>query len=79
MSFEPGNINYRGKSGDVYHWSVGEHNSFYWHKDWMHIAEDMTGLYKKAELDIPEGEQPTERDALAAIKGYVKKILNRAS
>ncbi len=28
--------------------------SFYWHPDWLHIAEDETGLYGKHEIEVEQ-------------------------
>ena len=41
--------------------------AYYWHPDWLHIAEDALGEHKKADLEVPDGEAATEEHAKAAI------------
>ncbi|MDF2154322.1 hypothetical protein [Vibrio sp. CAU 1672] len=72
--FTMDDLSYNGVHKGVHSWDhpTGG-NPYYWHPDWLHIAEDAMGLQSKGDLDVPEGETPTEEHAKQAIL----KDLNR--
>ena len=66
--FTMDDLSYRGIHEGVHSWDHPEgNNPYYWHPDWLHIAEDALGVHPKAELDVPEGEAATPENAKAAI------------
>ncbi len=66
--FTMDDFSYRGVHQGVHSWDHPEgNNPYYWHPDWLHIAEDALGVHPKAELDVPEGEAATPEHAKAAI------------
>lgn len=66
--FTMDDLSYRGVHEGVHSWDHPEgNNPYYWHPDWLHIAEDALGVHPKAELDVPEGEAATPEHAKAAI------------
>ncbi len=66
--FTMDDLSYQGVHQGVHSWDHPEgNNPYYWHPDWLHIAEDALGVHPKAELDVPEGEAATPEHAKAAI------------
>ncbi|ARO98881.1 hypothetical protein QNE88_003810 [Vibrio alginolyticus] len=66
--FTMDDLSYRGKHKGVHSWDhPGSTTPYYWHPDWLHIAEDALGEHKKADLEVPDGETATEEHAKAAI------------
>ncbi|MGR5155714.1 hypothetical protein [Vibrio owensii] len=66
--FTMDDLSYRGVHKGVHSWDHPEgNNPYYWHPDWLHIAEDALGVHAKVELEVPEGETATEEHAKAAI------------
>ena len=66
--FTMDDLSYRGVHKGVHSWDHPEgNNPYYWHPDWLHIAEDALGVHPKAELEVPEGETATEEHAKVAI------------
>ncbi|EGR8989531.1 hypothetical protein I8D52_001514 [Vibrio vulnificus] len=74
-------IQYKGETNGVHSWTAPSGQPYYWHPDWLHIAEDATGSHPKQELDVEEGSQPTEKHAMKAILKHMndwtaKKLAN---
>ncbi|BCN23857.1 hypothetical protein [Vibrio alfacsensis] len=66
--FTMDDLSYRGVHKGVHSWDHPDSSiPYYWHPDWLHIAEDALGVHPKAKLDVPEGEVATEEHAKAAI------------
>ncbi len=66
--FRMEDLNYIGMKDGVHSWDHPQAtNPYYWHPDWLHIAEDAMGIYPKEPLDVKEGESATEEDAKKAI------------
>ncbi|MCS0048342.1 MULTISPECIES: hypothetical protein [Vibrio diabolicus subgroup] len=66
--FTMDDLSYRGKHKGVHSWDHPSGTTpYYWHPDWLHIAEDALGEHKKADLEVPDGEAATEEHAKAAI------------
>ncbi|TKB49343.1 hypothetical protein FCL40_08385 [Ferrimonas sediminicola] len=72
MDWEPGNINYQGQESGVHRWQVDSELTLYWHPDWLHLAEDITGLHHRVPLEVPQGETASEAHALKAVERVVK-------
>ncbi|WP_447061252.1 hypothetical protein [Vibrio alginolyticus] len=60
-------IKYKGESNGVHSWSSPSGQPYYWHPDWLHVAEDATGTHPKQKLEVEKTEVPTEKHALKAI------------
>ncbi|MCT8985260.1 hypothetical protein [Shewanella phaeophyticola] len=43
MSYSIKDLIYKGEKSGVHGWNTLEGATFYWHPDWLHIAEDITG------------------------------------
>lgn len=70
--FKIEDLSYNGVEKGVHSW---EHPSsdqpYYWHPDWLHIAEDITGLHAQKPLDLAQGETATEEHAKQAIINHL--------
>ncbi|MBC7005351.1 hypothetical protein BIZ37_22535 [Photobacterium sp. BZF1] len=67
MKYTAGDLDYKGEESGVHNWITKQGKSFYWHPDWLHIAEDQTGLHAKQQLDIVGDEKGTKDHAVLAI------------
>ncbi|WP_264875615.1 hypothetical protein [Vibrio agarivorans] len=65
------NIEYRGETNGVHSWSSPSGQPYYWHPDWLHIAEDAAGSHPKQPLDVKDGHQPTKEHAISAILAHL--------
>ncbi|MBO1896420.1 hypothetical protein [Shewanella sp. BF02_Schw] len=72
MRVNTSDLIYQGEKSGVHNWNTFSGNSFYWHPDWLHIAEDMTGHKALEKIDITEGEA-TKTDAENAILKHLNK------
>lgn len=43
MTYTVGDLVYNGERNGVHNWESMSGMHFYWHPDWVHIAEDETG------------------------------------
>lgn len=66
MKYSLGDLVYQGEVSGVHNWNTISGTSFYWHPDWLHIAEDMTGIKPSADID-PSEKKATKSDAEKAI------------
>ncbi|WP_299018661.1 hypothetical protein [uncultured Photobacterium sp.] len=73
MKYKAQDLNYKGDNCGVHNWMTEQGKSFYWHPDWLHIAEDETGLRGKHELEITEGDKVTQDHAVTAILKHLNK------
>ncbi|GAK18103.1 LOW QUALITY PROTEIN: hypothetical protein JCM19053_1604 [Vibrio sp. JCM 19053] len=64
-------IKYKGESNGVHSWSSPSGQPYYWHPDWLHVAEDATGTHPKQKLEVEKTEVPTEKHALKASLKHV--------
>ncbi|MDE1236781.1 hypothetical protein L9W76_02525 [Vibrio aestuarianus] len=64
---EAENLQYKGQSNGVHSWTTPSGQPYYWHPDWLHIAEDATGLHPKQALEVKEGEKVNQTHAVSAI------------
>lgn len=67
------NLQYNGETNGVHGWMTPSGQPYYWHPDWLHIAEDATGLKPKQALDVAENEQATKKHAVSAILKHINQ------
>lgn len=66
--FTMDDLSYNGVHQGVHRWDHPESGDpYYWHPEWLHIAEDAMGLYPKRNLKVPEGTVANEEHAKQAI------------
>ncbi|MGF1770964.1 hypothetical protein ACP3V5_14425 [Vibrio maritimus] len=65
--FTQNDIQYSGESNGVHKWESTSGQPYYWHPDWLHVAEDETGLHPKQDLDVGSSEEATKEHAASAI------------
>ncbi len=66
MSYKIQDLIYQGEKGGVRNWSTIGGASFYWHPDWLHIAEEATGISATANIECTK-EKATENEAAETI------------
>jgi len=66
MLYKVSDLIYQGEKGGVRNWNTISGNSFYWHPDWLHIAEEATGMTPTTSIECTE-EKATESEAAEAI------------
>ncbi|NOH80558.1 hypothetical protein F0231_12480 [Vibrio sp. RE86] len=71
--YDSSHIEYKGETNGVHSWSTPTGQPYYWHPDWLHIAEDATGSHPKQELDVSEGETVSEKHAIKAILSHLNQ------
>jgi hypothetical protein len=69
--YNENHIEYKGESNGVHSWNSPTGQPYYWHPDWLHIAEDATGSYPKQDLEVDQGESPTQQHAVKAILSHI--------
>ncbi|MCW8335748.1 hypothetical protein J4N42_05785 [Vibrio sp. SCSIO 43135] len=69
--YDETNIEYKGESNGVHSWIAPHGQPYYWHPDWLHIAEDATGSHPKQPLEMADGEAATQKHAITAILKHV--------
>ncbi|OAN17886.1 hypothetical protein A3K86_02925 [Photobacterium jeanii] len=67
MKYKAHDLNYKGENSGVHNWITEDGKSYYWHPDWLHIAEDQTGLHAKEQLEVKTGDHGTKDHAITAI------------
>ncbi|MBA5761623.1 hypothetical protein H2O73_04620 [Vibrio sp. 404] len=66
--FTMDDLSYNGVHQGVHSWNHPDSaNPYYWHPEWLHIAEDAMGLHPKIKLEVPEGHIASEEHAKQAI------------
>ncbi|PKF49969.1 hypothetical protein [Enterovibrio nigricans] len=78
--FKLEDLKYRGESNGVHSWNLAHGQPYYWHPDWLHVAEDITGQVPLAEghLDVKEGEKATHEHALRAILKHINEWVHKS-
>ncbi|KGY12173.1 hypothetical protein NM22_12925 [Vibrio tubiashii] len=71
--YDSSHIEYKGETNGVHSWISNSGQPYYWHPDWLHIAEDATGSHPKQQLEVSEGEAPTEKHAVKAILSHLNQ------
>lgn len=69
--YDESHIEYKGESNGVHTWISPSGQPYYWHPDWLHIAEEATGSHPKQSIELGEGETATKQHALKAILSHV--------
>ncbi|MCC2522249.1 hypothetical protein CKF94_12525 [Vibrio coralliilyticus] len=69
--YDESHIEYKGESNGVHSWIAPHGQPYYWHPDWLHIAEDATGSHPKKGIDVDQNEKPTEKHAVKAILSHL--------
>ncbi|GIU06011.1 hypothetical protein [Shewanella morhuae] len=72
MGYSVKDLIYKGEKAGVHNWQTLEGASFYWHQDWLHIAEDMTGYSATANIDT-DSEKATQNEAAQTIVNHLNK------
>lgn len=72
MKFSLGDLVYQGEVSGVHNWNTLSGTKFYWHPDWLHIAEDMTGIKSPVQIEANK-EKATKSDAEQAIIDHLNK------
>ena len=72
MKYSLGDLVYQGETSGVHNWNTLAGTSFYWHPDWLHIAENMTGHTPAIAME-PSDSKPTKNDAAAVIVKHLNK------
>jgi cell wall assembly regulator SMI1 len=72
MRVNTSDLIYQGEKSGLHNWNTFSGTSFYWHPDWLHIAEDMTGHKALEKIDTPKGAA-TKADAENAILKHLNK------
>ncbi|MGF1750401.1 MULTISPECIES: hypothetical protein [Vibrio] len=65
--FTESDIQYRGESNGVHKWEASNGQPYYWHPDWLHVAEDEMGLHARAKLNVEESATPSKAHAISAV------------
>ncbi|KQH84327.1 hypothetical protein [Vibrio furnissii] len=66
-------LDYRGETNGIHQWNAPSGQPYYWHPDWLHIAEDTTGQKAPTPLDIKPGQTATKQHAIAAILKHINQ------
>ncbi len=66
MSYSIEDLIYKGEKSGVHGWNTLAGATFYWHPDWLHIAEDITGHSAMTGITPAKGK-PNKADAETAI------------
>lgn len=71
--YDSSHIEYKGESNGVHSWIAPSGQPYYWHPDWLHIAEDAIGSHPKQALDVSAGETANEKHAVTAILSHLNQ------
>ena len=69
--YDESHIEYKGESNGVHSWIAPHGQPYYWHPDWLHIAEDATGSHPKKDIEVDQNEKVTEKHAIRAILSHL--------
>ncbi|ARD23528.1 MULTISPECIES: hypothetical protein [Shewanella] len=72
MKYSMSDLIYQGEKAGVHNWNTVSGNSFYWHPDWLHIAEDMTGHKATAKIETT-AKVATQQQAQDTIVKHLNK------
>ncbi|MEZ9058156.1 hypothetical protein [Vibrio pelagius] len=70
---EAEHLEYKGESNGVHSWTTPSGQPYYWHPDWLHIAEDATGSHPKEKLDLVDDQPATKKHAVSAILKHINQ------
>ncbi|MCL9781150.1 hypothetical protein M9194_06885 [Vibrio sp. S4M6] len=77
--FDETHIDYHGESNSVHSWTSPHGQPYYWHPDWLHIAEDALGAKPLEKIDVSQGEKPHKKHAIKAILKHVNEWAHKKS
>ncbi|NOH96881.1 hypothetical protein [Vibrio sp. 99-70-13A1] len=66
-------LDYKGESNGVHSWTTPSGQPYYWHPDWLHIAEDATGSHPKQKLEVEQGQTVSKKQAVSAILKHINE------
>ncbi|MDF2154321.1 hypothetical protein [Vibrio sp. CAU 1672] len=69
--YHENDIEYKGETNGIHTWNTPSGQPYYWHPDWLHIAQDSTGNHPKEALEMGNDETPNQKHALKAILKHV--------
>lgn len=72
MGYSIKDIIYQGEKSGVHNWQTLSGQNFYWHPDWFHIAEDLTGHKATAHIQA-DGDKATQSEAEQAIVKHLNR------
>ncbi|GIU27415.1 hypothetical protein L2719_13150 [Shewanella schlegeliana] len=72
MKYSIGDLIYQGETSGVHNWDTLSGSSFYWHPDWLHIAENMTGHNATTHIEA-SADKATKAEAAEAIVKHLNK------
>lgn len=72
MASDFGKLVYNGEREGVHQWESLSGLHYYWHPDWLHIAEDATGQRPKVSFDDAQGRTQTDAE-----KALIKHLANK--
>ena len=70
--FHSKDIQYRGETNGVHGWLTPTGQPYYWHPDWLHVAEDEMGQHPAESLDVKHDEVPKKEHAFQALLKHLK-------
>ncbi|MBY6197801.1 hypothetical protein [Vibrio hangzhouensis] len=71
--FTDKDIEYYGETDGVHKWETSNGYPYYWHPDWLHVAEDEMGLHPKQPLEVGNSEEATKEHAAGAIVKHMNE------
>jgi len=66
-------LDYKGETNGVHSWTTPSGQPYYWHPDWLHIAEDATGFHPKQPLDVEQDQSASKTHAVSAILKHINQ------
>ncbi|WP_394247161.1 hypothetical protein [Vibrio profundi] len=66
-------LDYKGETNGVHSWTAPSGQPYYWHPDWLHIAEDATGSHPKQQLDVEQDQPASKTHAVSAILKHINQ------
>lgn len=66
-------LDYHGESNGVHSWTTPSGQPYYWHPDWLHIAEDATGSHPKEKIEVEQNQPASEKHAVTAILKHINQ------
>ncbi|WP_100753599.1 hypothetical protein [Vibrio salilacus] len=71
--YDSSHIEYKGETNGVHSWIAPSGQPYYWHPDWLHIAEDAMGSHPKQKVDVSTGDKANKNHAIAAILSHINQ------
>ena len=72
--FRLDDLSYDGRHEHAMDWDHPSGSQpYYWHPDWLHIAEDATGFHPKQPLDVEQDQSASKTHAVSAILKHINQ------